>query len=159
MSRLSLFASFVLGLTALLGSGLVFASDTGEPSPTARAIEYRKAVYTVIGGNFAPLGAVLRGRSAYDPSDARIRAQRLAFMARLAVESFPDISKDGDTKARPEVWTDPNGFKMAMQALVDSTTALSDLLQTAGADSIAFKAAVGKVAESCKSCHDKYKAK
>ncbi|MFM2324050.1 MAG: hypothetical protein RL244_929 [Pseudomonadota bacterium] len=156
MQRSMSLQSCALALGALLASSIVAAEG---PSPAERAIEYRKAVYTVIGGNFGPVGAVLQGKAPYNAADVRVRAERVAFMAGLAAEAFPDISKTGDTKAKPEIWTDPAGFKKAMEALATSTTALVDLLKTDQTDSAAFKAAAGKVGESCKGCHDKFKAK
>jgi cytochrome c556 len=160
MQRSSPLRSWAWAFGALLANGLAAPQGLSDTDgPAARAIEYRKAVYTVIGGNFGPLVAVLKRQAPYDPSDVRTRAERLAFMAGLAAEAFPDMSKGGASKAKPEIWTDPNGFKTAMQALSSSTAALTELLKTDQTDSAAFRTAVAKVAESCKGCHDKFKAK
>jgi cytochrome c556 len=127
-------------------------------SPAAQAIAYRKAVYTVLAANWGPIGAVLRG-APYDAKEIGKRAERVAFMAGLAAEAFPEISKDGDTKAKPEIWTDAAGFDKAMAVLVDSSAALAALVKTDQTNSDAFKAAAGKLGQACGGCHRNYRAR
>jgi cytochrome c556 len=164
------FTSCALVLGAVLSSGAMAAEGAGAaapaagpppgmPSPAERAIDYRKAVYTVLGGNFGPIGGVLQGRAPYDAKEISKRAERVAFMAGLAAEAFPEISKTGNTKAKPEIWTDKAGFDKAMKELADSTAALAALVRTDQTNSEAFKAAAGKVGQACKGCHDNYRAK
>ena len=160
-------SSCALVLGAVLASGAMAAEGAapaggamgGMPSPAQRAIEYRKAVMTIVGATYGPIGGVLAGRAPYNAADIGKRAERLAFMAGLAAEAFPEVSKDGDTKTKPEAWTDKAGFDKAMQAFGDSSAALAMLVKTDPTNSDAFKAAAGKVGQSCKGCHDNYKAK
>jgi cytochrome c556 len=163
-----------LVLGAVLASGAM-AAEGGPPaapagaaagggggmqqSPAAQAIAYRKAVYTVLASNWGPIGGVLQGRAPYDAKDIAKRAERVAFMAGLAAEAFPEVSKDGDTKAKPEVWTDAAGFEKAMSALVESTGALAALVKTDQTNSDAFKAAATKVGQACRNCHQSYRAR
>jgi cytochrome c556 len=77
----------------------------------------------------------------------------------MADEAFPEISKDGETKAKPEIWSDKAGFATRLKNFQDSSAALATLVKTDHANSPAFKAAVGKVADSCKDCHDNFRAK
>jgi cytochrome c556 len=162
--------SCALVLGAILSSGAIAAEGPagaapaagpppGMPSPAERAIEYRKAVYTVLGGNFGPIGGVLQGRAPYDAKEIAKRAERVAFMAGLAAEAFPEISKTGNTKAKPEIWTDKPGFDKAMKELGDSTAGLAALVKTDQTNSDAFKKAAGRVGQACKGCHDNYRAK
>jgi cytochrome c556 len=131
----------------------------GGPSPAERAIEYRKALYTVIGANYTPIGNVLQGRGEYNAADVAKRADRVAFLAAMANEAFPEISKEGNTKAKPDIWTNPDDFAQKVKAFTESTAALATLVKTDKTNSAAFKAAAGKVGESCKGCHDNYRAK
>jgi cytochrome c556 len=114
---------------------------------------------TVVGASFGPIGGVLAGRAPYDAKTISVRAERVAFMSGLAAEVFPEISKDGNTKAKPEIWTDKDGFDKAMKAFGDSSAALAALVKTDQTNSDAFKAAAGKVGQACKGCHDNYRAK
>jgi cytochrome c556 len=77
----------------------------------------------------------------------------------MAPDAFPDVSKDGKTKAKPEIWTDTTGFAKAMKEFGDSSAALAALVKTDHTNSAAFKAAAGKVGEACKGCHDNFRAK
>jgi cytochrome c556 len=131
----------------------------GGPSPAARAIEYRKSLYTLVGANWNPVNAVVQGRTEYNAAEIAKRADRVAFLASMASEAFPEVSKDGDTKAKPEIWTDKAGFAKAVKDFEDSSSALATLVKTDKTNSAGFKAAAGKVADSCKGCHDSFRAK
>jgi cytochrome c556 len=168
MQMRTVLTSCALVLSAVLSGGANAAEGAAaapagasppQPTPAERAIDYRKAVFTVLGGNFGPIGGVLQGRMPYDAKDVAKRAERVAFMAGLAAEAFPEISKTGNTKAKPEIWTDKEGFDKAVKTLADSTAALAALVKTDNTNSAAFKAAAGKVGEACKGCHDNYRAK
>jgi cytochrome c556 len=145
--------------TPAAGGAAAGGAAGAMPSPAKRAIEYRMAVMTVVGGNFGPIGGVLQGRAPYNAAEISKRAERVAFLAGMAAEVFPEISKDGDTKAKPEIWTDKAGFDKAMKAFGDSSAALAALVKTDQTNSDAFRAAAGKVGQACKGCHDDYKAK
>ena len=153
-SSCALLAGATLALSAVAAD-----AGGGGPSPAARAIEYRKALYTLVGGNWGPINTVLQGRAEYNAAEIAKRADRVAFLAGMAGEAFPDVSKDGDTKAKPEIWTDKTGFAAKVKDFQDSSAALATLVKTDKTNSAAFKAAAGKVADSCKGCHDNYRAK
>jgi cytochrome c556 len=129
------------------------------PTPAERAIEYRQALFTLVGGNFGPIGAILQGHAPYNAADVAKHAERVAFLATMADDAFPEISKDGKTKAKPEIWSNKEGFAKALKAFQDSSANLAALVKQDSTDSAAFKAAAGKVGESCKGCHDDFRAK
>lgn len=130
-----------------------------QQSPADQAINYRKALYTVIGGNFNGIGAVMRGGAEYNAADIAKRAERVAFLASMTADAYPEISKEGNTRAKPEIWSNRAGFDKAQQAFVESTAALAALVKTDKTNSAAFKAAAGKVGESCGGCHDNFRAR
>ena len=132
-------------------------SRADEPSPADEAIQYRQAVYTVLGTNFMPLGAMLQGKAPFNGAVASKSADRVAYLATMVGDAFPEISKNGKTSAKPEIWTHRADFDKKVAALVSSTDALAKLLRKDRTDSAAFKKAAGAVGQSCKSCHDDYK--
>jgi cytochrome c556 len=159
-----------LALGSLIAIGAVAAENAAPgpgaaagpgamPSPAERAIAYRKAVYTVLGGNFGPIGGTLQGRMPYNAKEIGMRADRVAFIATLVPDAFPEVSKDGATKAKPEIWTDKAGFDKAVTMLLDSTAALAAQVKKEPDNVDGFKAAAGKVGQACKNCHDNYRAK
>jgi len=160
--------ALLLGVTLSLTAAAQNAPQAGGsppggpgamPSPAERAIEYRQALYTVVGGNFGPIGGILQGKAEYHAADVAKRAERLAFLATMAGDAFPEISKTGKTKAKPEIWSNQDGFAKAVKAFEDSTANLAALVKTDNTNSAAFKAAAGKVGEACKGCHDDFRAK
>jgi cytochrome c556 len=152
-----------MAAAAALVSGAVLApaawAAESEPSPADEAIEYRQALYTLIGGNFGPLGEMLQGHVPYNGAEAQKRAERVALLATIVGEAFPDISKQGHTKAKPEIWGNRADFDQKVQALVADTDALARQLRQDSGNVAAFKQAAIKVGQDCKACHDKYRAK
>lgn len=131
----------------------------GRANPAEQAIEYRKALFTVLARNWAPIAGVMQGRAEYNAAAVAKNADRVAMLAGIVGEVFPETSKDGNTKAKPEAWTDKAGFAKAVKDMEDSSAALAALVKKDNTNSAAFKAAATKVADSCKGCHDGYRAK
>jgi cytochrome c556 len=129
------------------------------PNLAKQAIENRKAVFTLIGNNFKPIGEILRGNSTYESVDVGKYATRVSFLTGLLVEAFPDVSKSGDTQAKPEVWSNRADFDKRVKDFGDHAVALSQTVAQGGGNSDAFKAAARAVAQDCKGCHDSYRNK
>jgi cytochrome c556 len=85
-------------------------------------------------------------------------ASRVAFLAGLLPEAFPDISRTGDTRATPEVWSNRADFNKRLKDFGDHAVALSRLVQ-GGGELDAFRNAARTVAQDCKGCHDTYRTK
>lgn len=157
---------FICGALLLgLGGSLTAAAQTatlpagGPPTPARQAIEYRKAVFTLIGGNFRPLGEVLQGKAPYDAAEAQKRAARLHFLAGLLDESFPDISNSGDTRAKAEIWSNRADFNTKLKDFQDHIATLSQVASRDKSTADEFKAAAGAVGQDCKGCHESYRTK
>src|SRR5689334_22826537 len=80
------------------------------PTPAERAIEYRQAVYKIVAGNFGPLAQVAQGKAEFKADVARRQATRLAQIATFVGDSYPDISKEGKTRALPAIWANRAEF-------------------------------------------------
>ena len=148
-------------LAAVAATGVVAVQPclaAGQPTKGEREVDYRQSLYTVIGGNFGPLGAMAEGKAPFDAAEAKKRAQRIAFLAPMLKEAFP---KDSDgvahTAAKPEIWTDPVEFDKALQTLIDRSAALSAAADSGDADKV--KAAIKETGKACKDCHEKFRVK
>ena len=137
------------------------AADTAAPSPNLarQAIENRKAVFTLIGNNFKPVGEILRGTATYESVDVDKYTARVSFLAGFLSDAFPDISKIGDTQAKPEVWSNRADFDKRLNDFTQHAAALSQLTKQHGGNAEAFKAAARNVVQDCKGCHDNYRNK
>jgi len=152
-------SALMLTATFALTAKAQQAAPPGPPSPATQAINVRKAVFTLIGSNFKPVGEVLQGRANYESVDVPKSAGRVAFLAGLLNEAFPDNSASGDTKARPEIWSNRADFDKRVKDFQDHSAALVQVAARDKSGSDAFKAAAAAVGQDCKGCHENYKVK
>jgi cytochrome c556 len=148
----------VLALGGLTSFALCTSTALAKQTKEEQEVEYRQSIFIVMAGNFGPLGAMAEGKMPFNADQAKLRAQRVAFLAPLLKEAFPPESSGvGHTAAKPEIWTDTAGFNAALQALLDKSAALAAAAQTG--DQAKITAAVAETGKTCKSCHDKFRTK
>jgi cytochrome c556 len=129
---------------------------TAQQKPEA-VIHYRQSVMTLVGWNFAPMSAMVKGKLAWDAKQFALHADRIATLAPQAPEGFAKGSDKGaETDAKPEIWANPEDFQTKLSGLADESKALSEVAH--GGDEAKMKEQFKKLAGACKACHDKYKA-
>ena len=140
---------------ALVAATLVSPGFAQDARVAQQQVKLRQAVYTVLGTHFSQMGAMVQGRMPYDAATFRTAAERVAFMATVAADTFPQGSLTANSKAKPELWQNAAEFQTLMKDLRDKSAALSVASRSGGLDAArpAFLAAAG----TCKACHDKYK--
>ena len=143
--------------SGILGASILTAVQAADPKPQD-VVDYRKAVYTVVGWNFKPIGAMVKGEIPFDAAAVARHAQYVALMSQAAPEGFakgsgPDAVKDTD--AKPEIWTNSAKFETAMTDFQREAAKLAEVAK--GGDEGAIKAQFGKTAETCKACHKEFK--
>jgi cytochrome c556 len=111
-----------LGATLLLMA--VTAVQAQTATPAEKAIEYRQAVFKVVAGNFGPLAQSAQGKVELPPAAARQYAERLSEISQFARDAFPDISREGKTRAKPEIWSERAEFDKLLKDLTDATKSL-----------------------------------
>ena len=129
------------------------------PTPAERAIEYRQAVYKIVAGNFGPLSQVAQGKADFKAESATKQATRLAQTATFVGDSYPDISKEGKTRALPAIWTNRKEFDQIVQDFATHTRTLAEVVENSSSAGDELKAAVAAVGNDCKACHEKFRAK
>ena len=130
-------------------------------SQARQIAETRKALFTLIGAYFKPLGAILKGEKPYNPDETAKRIDRIVFLAKLLEETFPEGSHVGqpDSKAKAEIWSNFEDFTGKLNEFQASVIRLQRTDQSEKSESAVFKKALAVVAQNCKSCHDDYKEK
>ena len=119
------------------------------------AIKYRRNALYVMSTHFGRVGAMANGRVPFDAAAAASNAAIAEQMSKLPYAAFIDGSDKGDTKARPELWTDRAKFNAAAEKM---QTEMSKLTVVAKAGNIdAIKAQVGVTGGACKACHDDFR--
>ncbi|MBS0591567.1 MAG: cytochrome c [Proteobacteria bacterium] len=144
-------------ISALVLSTLAFAQDSVKPDD---AIEYRQGLMTVIGWNFGPLGAMVKGKRSFDATEFARHAERIAAISDSVIEGFPKGSDKGSserTAAKADIWNHWDDFQAKANDFHTQARLLADIAKAN--DEAKNKEQFKKVAETCKACHDKYKQK
>jgi cytochrome c556 len=144
---------FVLAVSALSGAALA----QGQPTQAEKTLKYRKALYQVIAWNVGPMGAMAQDKMPFNAADFATRAGRVAELAPMLAEAYPpDTQGVANSKLKPEAWQNRADFDAKMKDLVDTSAKLAQVAK--GGDAAKSKAAFFDMANTCKACHDKYKA-
>lgn len=123
------------------------------------AIKYRKAAFTVMGAHIGRVGAMVQGKA---PFDAKLAAENIAIAAAVVKLPYTAFGADtdlGDTKAKPEIWKEKAKFDAAAQKANVEMAKLAEATRSGSFTLDQLKAAFGPVGQSCKECHDAYRAK
>lgn len=148
-------------LMMVLVSGIVGLSLStavnAAPKPE-EAVKYRQSVFNIIGWNFKPIGAMVKGEVPFDTAAVARHAQYIEMLSHAAPEGFingtgPDVVKH--TEAKPEIWTKTSEFDAKMKDFQQEAAALTEV--TKGGDEKAIKAQFAKAAETCKACHKEFR--
>jgi len=137
-----------LGLAAALPAAAQFAKPED-------AIRYRQSAMALQGAHFGRVAAMANGRIPFDAKVAAEQAELVATLNRLQFAGFVEGTDKGNTKAKPEIWTEKDKWNAAVAKSQEEVTKLNAAAKTGNIDQI--KAAVGGVGQSCKACHDNYR--
>jgi cytochrome c556 len=148
-------ASVLAGaLAALAFAAPVVAQNE---SPGEKAIKYRKSIYQVILWNLGPMSAMAQQKAPYDPQEFAKRAERVNAMSYMLTEAYPPESSSGaETRAKAAIWQNRDDFDAKLAAFEDKSAELADVAQ--GGDFGSTRAAFFEMANTCKNCHDEYRA-
>jgi len=148
MKRLVLAAAAAAGLVTALPAAAQFQKPED-------AIKYRKAAFTVMANHFGRVAAMANGKVPFDAAAVQANAEIVATMSKLPYAGFIEGTSSGETKAKPEIWTEQDKFKAAASKMQEEVAKLNTVAKGGNIDQI--KAAVGDVGKSCKACHDNYR--
>lgn len=147
-------------LTACLLAGTAFTLAIPASAQFAKAedaIKYRKNALFVMQQNFGRLAGMAGGKIPFDAKVAAESAAVAEFMSKLPWAGFGPGTDKGDTKAKPEIWTDKAKFDDYARKMQAEMGKLAVAAKSGNLDNI--KAAVNATGGSCKSCHDDFRAK
>ena len=142
-------------------AGLTFlATATAGDDPLEDAIKARRGFMQVVVFNVGPLFGMAKGNIEYNAEAAATYANNLKAAAMMNNGAmWPEGSANefysGVTRALPEIWTTYPKVAEANQAWKDAT---NELAQVAGDGIDALRSKIGAVGESCKGCHDDFRA-
>lgn len=146
--------SGLLALVAFAGlaTALPAAAQFAKPED---AIKYRRAGMTMMAAHFGRVAAMANGRVPFDAKVAAENAEIATMLSKLPYAGFVPGTDKGDTKAKPEIWTDADKFRAAATRMQDEMVKLNAAAKGGNLD--ALKSAAGEVGKTCKGCHDEYR--
>lgn len=122
------------------------------------AIKYRQSAFAVLGHHFGRLGAMANGKMPYDAKVAAADGDIIAAVSALPFTGFvPGTEKGHGTKVRPEAWKELPKVKEMEQKMITEVGKVSVAAKSGNLDQL--KAAFGPASQTCKACHDNYRAR
>lgn len=146
--------SALLALVAFAGltTALPAAAQFAKPED---AIKYRKAGMTMMSVHLGRVAAMANGRVPFDAKAAAENAEIATALSKLPYAGFIAGTDKGETRAKPEIWSEPDKFRAAASRMQDEMVKLNTAAKGGNLDAI--KAAAGEVGKACKGCHDEYR--
>ena len=142
-------------LTALIASALLaIPAYADEDHSEEKWHKYREAVMDVLKGHISAMSVVLF-EGLEDTGHLQSHADGLAEAATEVGKIFPAGSGQG-TDALPAIWEEPDKFAAAVARFKDSSRSLSEAIASGDRPSIA--AAFKRTGDSCKGCHESFRA-
>ena len=138
-------------LLGILSLGLVAATT---PADTVRA---RIASYRELGAAYKGVNDSLRGSELQTVMLGQY-ARQIRNASRAQYSLFPagsGASAGVPNKAKPEIWSNPNGFKAAQDAFSRQADALVIAVQLG--DAARIRATARTLGGTCKGCHDSFR--
>ena len=145
-------ATFALATAGVLLATGASAQSFGKPED---AIKYRRSAMTVMAAHFGVLGAMANGRIPFDAAAAARSADVIALVSHLPFAGFVPGTDKGETRAKPEIWTEQAKFNADRDKMQDAVAKLAAAAKTGNLDTM--KAAFGPAAQTCKACHDDFR--
>ena len=122
------------------------------------AIKYRQSALFVMGQHFTRLAGMAQGKIPFDAKAAADNAAVVESMSKLPWAGFGEgTDQGGNTKAKPEVWSDKAKFKEAADKMMAEVVKLNTAAKTGKLDDL--KSAVSATGGTCKNCHDNFRNK
>ena len=122
------------------------------------AINYRQSAFAVLGHHFGRLGAMANGKMPYDAAVAAADGDVIAAVSALPFTGFvPGTEKGHGTKVRPQAWKELPKVKEMELKMLPEVGKVSVAAKSGNLDQL--KAAFGPASQTCKACHDNYRAR
>ena len=148
-------AGVVWSAVALSGVLLVACSREIADTHPQQVLTKRNAIFKQMNRALEAIGQVAQGRKEYRRDEFLSQVQDLE---KISGKPWAYFTADGNyppTRARPEVWSQPDAFKAAQDDYQGKVRSMVEAAQ--GGDIERIRAATDAAARSCKSCHDRFR--
>ncbi|CTQ54690.1 Cytochrome c' precursor [Roseibium album] len=146
-------------ISLLAIAGVVAAGAAWAHGGATGVVKERMDAMSAIGKNMKSVGQMLKTSPDIDPVLVANAGEAIASHSGQAlIKLFPEDSLKAPSEASPAIWTDWNKFSDYADGLQASALGMKSLAEQ-GADKKSVAAAFGKVAATCKSCHEAFRIK
>jgi cytochrome c556 len=144
-----------------LATAIGFAGVAGLSQAQTDVIKQRQADMKANGASMKAINGILEANGpaadvAAEATKINAKAMEIATLFPAGSDQ-PAGSEPGQTKAKPEVWQNPDDFAAKLKALQDESAML--ITAANGGDMAAIKAQYEKLGGTCGGCHKVYKNK
>lgn len=151
---------FLIPAALAAAGALLVVASMRAPAVQAHAgatgvVKERMEMMKALGGEMKTLAAMFRGDAEYDPQAVAASARRIEdHSGGHLLELFPEGSTGDPSEAADDIWRHWPEFEALADELGTRASALAAVADT-GPDQA--KAAFGRLASSCKACHQDFK--
>ncbi|MBV2359213.1 cytochrome c [Thalassococcus sp. CAU 1522] len=139
--------------TATLVMTLAATAALAHSGVKNAAVKARMDLMGEVKAATATLGDMSKGAKPFDAAKAEAARAALERHATRIPALFKAPESDPKTEARPEIWTDWDGFV----AIADRMETVASAMDTGSLKTL--RAGMGRLAKTCKSCHEAFRIK
>lgn len=132
------------------------ATASGSALSPKEAVKEREKLMESFKKDAGTMGKMVKGETPYDAAAFQAAADNLAANADKPWAHYTPESANEESEAKPEVWSKPDEFKQAIEKFTAAAAALKTAAASGKLDDV--KKPFGDVGQSCKSCHDTFRA-
>jgi cytochrome c556 len=145
-------------VAAAAAAALLPILASAQFAKTEDAIRYRQSALFIMGQHVGRIAAMANDKMPFDAAQVKESANIVNVVSTLPWVAFgPNTDKGANSKARPEIWQEPDKFKAAQDRLDATLPKMVAAAETG--DKARIKQAVGELGAACKNCHDDFRAK
>jgi cytochrome c556 len=142
-----------LALVALGGASL---EALAQAKPDV-LVKQRQAAMTLQGKYLGPIGAMMKGAAPYNADTVALNATFLENLSRMPWDGFHPSTQNEKSKAKADIYKQPEKFKAAYELLEAETAKLGAAARAKNEAGV--RASFGGVAKACGGCHDAFREK
>lgn len=132
------------------------AAAPGAALSPKEAVKEREKLMESFKKDAGTMGKMVKGETPYDAAAFQAAADNLAANADKPWVHYTPESANEKSEAKPEVWSKPDEFKKEIEKFTTAAAALKTAAASGKLDDV--KKPFGDVGQSCKSCHDTFRA-
>lgn len=144
------------GLCALFVLGLAQAPTVQAHDGATGVVKERMELMKALGGEMKKLAAMFKGDTPYDAAAVAATARRIEdHSGGHLLEMFPEGSAGGPSEAADNIWRHWPEFEARADELGTQASALTAVADAGEAEA---RLAFGRLAGTCKACHQDFKS-